>query len=291
MGSNYLMKIKNVAVILVCLAVAFGSVPAHAQSTQSGSIGIEGTVPADAPDQAATITVPGNGQVFTEIPITVSGLCPVGLLVKIFKNNVFAGSVQCGSGSYSIPIDLFNGQNELVARVYDELDQAGPDSNIVTVTFNDNRFATIGTRVSLTSAYAKRGANPGEQLTWPIILSGGTGPYAISVDWGDNTDPDLISQPFAGTFDIKHVYERAGVYNIIVKATDSNGAVAFLQVVGIANGAIAEEAAPTDAVRTVIRVIWWPAVALFPLLLLAFWLGKRHEVTALRQRLEQSSKN
>ncbi len=59
----------------------------------------------------------------------MSGICPGDLLVKIFKNNVFAGSVQCKNGSYSIVIDLFSGQNELVARVYDALDQPGPDSN------------------------------------------------------------------------------------------------------------------------------------------------------------------
>jgi hypothetical protein len=56
-------------------------------------------------------------------------------LVKIFKNNVFGGSVQCDRGNFSLQSDLFVGTNELVARVFDELDQPGPDSNIVTVTF------------------------------------------------------------------------------------------------------------------------------------------------------------
>ena len=69
------------------------------------------------------------------LPVTVTGLCPDGLLVKLFKNNVFAGSVDCTKGSYSLKIDLFTGQNDLVARVYDSLDQPGPDSSIVRVRF------------------------------------------------------------------------------------------------------------------------------------------------------------
>src|SRR5665213_999026 len=167
--------------------------PVMAVTTKSGSIGIQGTIPSPPPARGATIVVPSNGDVFTNVPITVSGLCPTGLLVKIFDNNVFVGSTVCVNGSYSLQIDLFSGRNDLVARVYDALDQAGPDSNTVTVTFNDAQFLQFGTHVSLTSDFAERGAPPGQKLDWPVILSGGTAPYAVSVDWGDGTATDLLS--------------------------------------------------------------------------------------------------
>ena len=71
------------------------------------------------------------------------------MLVKLFKNNVFAGSVQCEDGSYSIKTDLFVGTNELVARVYDDLDQPGPDSNVLTV----NELRNVLGFESLSDAY------------------------------------------------------------------------------------------------------------------------------------------
>jgi hypothetical protein len=257
---------------------------------KNGSVGLEGKISSPPPTQAATITTPGNGATFTAVPITVGGLCPKDLLIKLFSNNVFVGSVQCGNGSYSLQVDLFSGQNDLVARVYDNLDQAGPDSNVVRVTFNDAQFAEFGTRVSLSSIYAKHGAPPGQSLEWPILLSGGTGPYAISVDWGDGSPTDLISQPTAGTINLKHVYKVPGIYKVIVKASDKNGSAAFLQLVAQATGAIQTPAGrgSTANIVTVTKVIWWPLLVIAPLLLVTFWIGRRHELFSLRRHLEQS---
>jgi hypothetical protein len=255
----------------------------------SGSVGLQGTISTAAPTQGATITTPANGATFTSVPITVAGLCPKGLLVKVFSNDVFVGAAECTSGSYSIQVDLFGGENDLVTRVYDALDQAGPDSNSVIVHFNDSVVAQFGTRVALTSNYAKRGADPGSELDWPIILSGGIGPYAISVDWGDGSPAELVSEAFAGTFTIHHTYTTAGVYNVIVKATDSTGTEAFLQLVGVANGAIQSNSSSKNGGNTVIqtKVLWWPAVAMVPLILATFWVGGRHQLFTLRRELEK----
>lgn len=283
---NVLKKLALVTPLLAIIATF--PVIVTAQSTQSGSIGIEAVIPSEPPTTGATIAVPSDGQIFTQIPITVNGICPAGLLVKIFKNNVFAGSTECPGGSYSIQIDLFSGQNDLIARVYDALDQPGPDSNLVTVTFNDTTFGGFSSRPSLTSNYAKRGANPGERLEWPIILSGGTGPFAVSVDWGDGSSADLSSRSGSGEFTVSHIYEQAGVYNIIVKVTDANGTSGFLQLVGIANGAIIANTTADTTVKTRTNVLWWPLLLLFPLLPLSFWMGRRHEIFTLRKRLDDN---
>ncbi|HWT56105.1 MAG TPA: hypothetical protein VN031_03695 [Candidatus Microsaccharimonas sp.] len=268
------------------------------QNPQSGSVGLQGTVAAPPPTQAATIGVPGNGQTFKTTPITISGLCKTGLLVKVFSNNIFVGSASCTSGSYSLQADLFSGQNDLVARVYDSLDQAGPDSNTVTVTYADTQFVQFGTRVSLSSTFAQLGADPGKELDWPIILSGGIGPYAISTDWGDGTAPTLQSEAFAGNITVKHVYKSAGVYKVIVKATDANGTVAFLQLVGVANGKVTQStgtgsstsggSSATGNGNNKATVIWWPMLLLLPLIFAGFWLGRRHELFAIRKQLEKS---
>jgi hypothetical protein len=265
--------------------------PAYA-ATETGSVGLEGRINSAPPTQGASITFPRDGSSITSLPTTITGICPTGLLVKIFKNNVFAGSVQCVNGSFSIQIDLFSGRNELIARVFDELDQPGPDSNTVVVSFP---IATVGTtnRIALTSTFAKRGANPGQTLTWPIILTGGTSPYAITVDWGDGKKPDVISQSFPGSFNITHVYDSAGVYNIIIRATDKEGSLAFLQLVGVANGPVGQNAATGSnsdknaATVTRTKILWQPAAIAIPLIIISFWLGKKYELYILRKRLDR----
>lgn len=286
----------SLAVVLSTVVVL--SKPALAvDNPQGGSVGLQGTISSPPPTQGATISLPRDGQAFGTIPIDVSGICPKGLLVKLFKNNVFAGSQQCDSGSFSIKIDLFTGANELIARVYDTLDQNGPDSNKVNVSFNDAKQGAAS-RPTLTSTYAKRGVNPGDTLSWPIILAGGEGPYAISVDWGDSKAPDLKSQQFAGTFNIDHKYDSPGVYNIVIKATDKNGVSAFLQLVGIANGALTQDSAAQNknnnnngaSTQTKSKIIWQPAAISIPFVVSTFWLGKRHELHVLKKKIERGDR-
>ncbi len=287
----FLLSLLSLTILLLPSATTWAAIPPPGPS--SGSVGLEGTISTAPPTRGATISSPGSGAQFTSVPITVNGLCSTGLLVKIFSNNVFVGSVQCVSGSYSILVDLFSGQNEVVARVYDALDQAGPDSNTVTLNYSDSNYLQFGTSVSLTSVYAKKGANPGDVLVWPITLSGGTGPYAISVDWGDGSPTDLQSQDFAGILNIKHVYKAAGIYKIIVKATDKNHSDAFLQLVGVGNGNAGQSGTSSNSKTAVTKtvIIWWPMLLLLPLILAAFWAGRRNELYVIRKQLERTRDN
>jgi len=291
------MRGLKVALLIGLGITAFLAAPVYAQveNPQSGSVGMQGTISQPPPARGATISVPGNGQTFRAIPTTISGLCPGDLLVKVFKNNVFAGSAQCKNGSYSLLIDLFNGQNDLVARVYDALDQAGPDSNTVTVTFVDEGRGTTS-RPTLTSNFAKRGTNPKQELTWPIVLSGGSGPYALSVDWGDGSAADLRSLGFPGPFDIKHTYEASGVYNVVVKVTDRDGGSAFLQLVAVVNGPLSqdqqggssEQDSGNGKGKTVI--LWQPAAVAIPLLVATFWLGRKYELKYIKKKIENGDR-
>lgn len=256
----------------------------------SGSTGLEGRISAPPPTTAATISFPRPGTVVTDSVVTVTGLCPSGTIIKIFKNNVFAGSAPCVRGSFSVQIDLFSGQNDLIVRVYDDLDQAGPDSAVVTVNYSSPNN-NVGSRVSLTSNFAKRGANPNETLIWPLAISGGDGPYAISVDWGDGSTPSILSQQFAGNFNITHVYSQPGVYTVIVRAVDKNGNIAFLQLVGVANGASSQDSAKDGASKdnkpATVKIVWWPLVLIIPLLIVAFWLGSKHKLFVLKKKINE----
>jgi hypothetical protein len=275
--------------IVVVLAVA-GTTTAQVQNPQSGGVGVQGKISAPPPTSAPTISSPTNGQVLSSIPVEVRGICTGDLLVKLYKNNVFSGSDQCRNGSYSITIDLFSGRNELVARHVDELDQQGPDSNVVGITFNDGATRpNLSERITVTSVYARRGANPTETLTWPIIISGGTPPYAVSVDWGDGSQSDVYSVTLPGEFTIKHVFSQAGVYRALIKVSDKNGNIGFLQLTAIANGEIkdADVAGAIESGKTVTKILWQPVVLAIPFVITTFYLGKKYEVTRIKQRLSK----
>lgn len=291
---------KRLLLIGLVLSFAVFGAPGAAFAAQSiptpnpgnEGIGMEGRIQQPPPSDAPTISLPADGQVFEEIPVTVTGLCADGLLVRIFKNNVFGGSAMCEGGSYTLQIDLFPGANELVAIQYDDLDQPSPESNRRTVTYaidvpnvpgSPNQVAQ---RITLTTNYARRGVDPGKELTWPITISGGRGPYAVSIEWGDGKD-ELLTRDAAGTWDIKHVYERPGVYRVIIKATDADGESAFLQVVAIVNGAVGADVQANETPTVIKRVVLWqPALILFPLLLTSFWLGKRFQLRRVRYRMK-----
>ena len=264
-----------------------------ATNPQNGAIGLSGRISSAPPSTAPSITNPSSGTTFTTLPITVAGLCTSNLLVEIFKNGVFAGSVVCSTGSYSLSIDLFGSQNVLVARQYDALDQASPDSNQVTVTFND-QVATTTNRITLLSNYAVRGTDANTPLSWPLTISGGTAPYAVSVDWGDKTSADVISRPVAGDFTITHTYTNAGSYNITVKASDANNVSAFLQLVGIGNGPVAISSSASNSANSTskptTKVVTWPIIVLLGLSLGSFWLGGRHRVQIIRRKIRSGQR-
>jgi hypothetical protein len=291
------MKFVKSAVFLLCVFLVLndplaGALAPKPPNPQSGPVGVEGQINGPAPSQSASIGIPSNGQHFSNLPITVSGSCPKGLLVEIFDNNVFVGSANCTNGSYSIQVDLFDGQNDLIARVFDALNQRGPDSNTVSVFFS-NSLGSNGSHPTLNTAYARRGADPGKVLSWPLALSGGTGPFAVSIDWGDNSPLDLISRNGPGAFDIQHTYTQSGIFKITVKAVDSTGSAAFLQLTGVSNGPIQQSTTSlngTSGTKVVKVIVWWPLLLMFALILVAFWLGKKHQLETIRNRLRRGQR-
>lgn len=258
----------------------------------AGSYGIEAEKPQPPPQTTATVSTPINGANFSTSPITVTGLCTQGLLVQVYDNGVFVGAANCTTGSFSVQVTLFTGQNDIDAIQYDDLAQASPDSNHITVFFNNASISAFGTLITLTSNYGRRAANPGDTLSWPVLLSGGNGPYAFSIDWGDGQAPSLQSQALPGTVNISHVYKQSGIYRVVVKVVDKNGVTAFLQLVAVANGkptgsGSAGGSSSGGSTQVVTKVVWLPALVTLVLLLPAFWLGRRSELVSLHRKLER----
>ena len=258
---------------------------------QTNGVGLQGEVSAPPPTVAASIVSPANGANFTNVPITLTGSCPANTLVKIFKNGVFGGAIACQNGSYSIQVDLFSGQNELKATVYDALNQAGPDSNVVTINYSNTvANPSLSSLVTLTSNFGQRGANPKQELDWPIIISGGTAPYAVSVDWGDLSPSDVYSQTSVGQFTIRHTYQQSGVFKVLIKAVDQNGTAAFLQLSGVANGQVVQSSvagASTTKTPSVSSVTWQVFAFSFSAIIVTFWLGRGFGTKTVKSKLQR----
>lgn len=241
--------------------VVMGATPLLAvDQTKSGSVDVSGIVPGPPPATPPTITVPAQDAVFSQKNIDVKGDCTPGLVVRIFRNAIFAGSALCQSdGTFALMIDLTEGRNDLIARQYDSLDQSSPDSDTVSVFYNPPQAQPSlpgETPPSSTSSgqttstppsqvaqfqliidydYSFRGISPNVPLHLPIHFSGGTPPYAIAVNWGDGSTT-VVSRESADQFFVDHTYKKAGAYNVKIRISDKNGNTAYLQFVLIVNG-------------------------------------------------------
>jgi hypothetical protein len=268
-----------VGVLLTISTVSAGTL------TGTGSVGLTGIMPGPPPTVAATISVPGQGESFTTSPVTVRGNCPKGTLVEIYKNNIFAGSTACdSSGNYSLSVDLLIGQNQLVARVYNSLNEPGPDSNTVTISYNALPFqgspiAALnlgGNQLLLNTDAVYRGTFPGQQLAMPINILGGVEPYAVNVQWGDSGN-SIVPRNNNLQFDVNHTYDSAGTYQITVQGSDSQGRVAFITVAAIVNGQATPISSGSSSKPMNKLLVLWPLYTSAVAIVASFWMGERRE--------------
>ena len=285
----------GVLLLVVGLSLIAYTASATSPGPESGSIGLSGTVPANPPTVAAVITSPSDGQHFTTTPVTYKGTCPANMLVEMYKNDIFAGSVTCSDkGTFSVDIDLLIGQNKIIAKVYDVLNQPGPDSATITNYYDvlPTQSSSLtpldfgGTQLLLNTDAVFRGSFPGQELSVPIDVLGGTPPYAINIQWGDSSNK-VVPRNSNDSFNTVHTYAKPGTYQISIQATDAAGRVAFITVASIINGqpsVTGTGSTATPASTTNELLVLWPLYTSAIGILGSFWLGERREKQILRKR-------
>ncbi len=274
-------------ILLLFVGLALMAYTSYAASPppESSSVGLTGTMPGKPPTIAAVIKVPNNQTRFTSSPVATSGTCPANTLVEMFKNDIFAGSTPCtDNGVFSLDIDLLVGTNTIIARVYDALNQPGPDSNAVVI-YYDALPVQAGPLTSLdfskqlilNTDAAFRGVFPEQELSIPIDIIGGVPPYAVNIQWGDSNNK-VVSRDNNNSFKISHVYQRAGTYQISIQASDTEGRVAFLTVASIVNGqpsVTASNTIPTETANQLL--VLWPLYASAVAVVISFFIGEYRE--------------
>jgi len=277
--------------MLTGILLAGTSVSSFAASTPpaAGSVGLSGKMPATAPKTAPTITSPVSGLTVSSTPITVSGICATDTIVEVFKNDIFAGASNCGADkTFAILTDLLFGSNNLIARAYDALDQASPDSNAVSVFYNGqlpgissiDGSNTLGQQLVLHTSAVFRGIEPNQQLAIPLDIIGGTAPFSLSFNWGDGGQ-DLVTRSDNVSFSTYHAYKRPGTFQVTIKASDIRGQSAMLTTIVIVNGpsqvmaSTTNGAAPTGIDSKLL--ILWPLYLLAIVAVISYWLGEKRE--------------
>lgn len=282
----------GVLLLLVGFILTIYSVSAASPPPIDSSVGLTGTMPGPAPTIAATIAQPSDQQHFSTSPITVKGSCPQNTVIEVFKNDIFGGSTLCNSnGTYSIDVDLLFGKNTLIVRVFDALNQPGPDSTSLTVFYDVlppqtsplSALSFSGAQLLLNTDAIYRGVFPDKEFNMPVDILGGTPPYAVNVQWGDSNNK-VVPRADNATFRLAHAYRKPGTYQISLQATDSTGRVAFLGVAAIVNGQPSSSAAGgangsgssgPSGLGQVLAL--WPVYTSLVAIVISFWLGERRE--------------
>ena len=280
-----------VGVVLTGYSIlSFSAVSADPRDPQAGSVSLSGTVPAPPPKTAATITSPTSGQHYNVSTVVITGTCPKGTIIEIFKNSIFAGSTPCeDNGKYTITVDLLYGQNSITAQVYDALNQAGPPSTAILLYYDASLLQSApldqlnfnGSQLLLNTDAIYRGSFPGQPLNVPVTIVGGNAPYAVNVVWGDSNNK-IIPRADSTLFNATHAYDKPGTYKITLSGTDSKQQVAFLTVAAIVNGkpsGTGAGGASNTTKKTALNklLVLWPLYAISATMVLSFWLGERRE--------------
>ncbi len=251
------------------------------------------TVSANIDTEAPVITAPADNQRFTASHITISGTCQTDLVVGVFKNDIVAGSTTClENGTFSLPIDLLFGKNDLYARHF-RPGAVSPASNHVIVYFDylvtatspntqDNsqptsaNEETLEKQLIIISEESAKSQPYGKSMVWKIRIVGGLAPYALNWDWGDGTT-ELISLNQAGEYIGKHTYSNAGDYKIKIKVADSKAQAAALELTAISTGLNFISQLERNLTReNDSRLLWLSLISLF-FICISFWLGEHYQ--------------
>jgi hypothetical protein len=170
---------SHAALLIILIIVGiflFASQEFASADTQTASqdVSVSAVVSGNPPTIGAAITSPTDGTAVTAPDEDISGTCQDELFVVIYDNGTSAGSTDCtAAGLFDLTIQLVSGQNALQALNYDGLNQPGPATPTITVTYTPPVVTTTpaGTTVTpVTIPPVLAAPQPVSQLANPAII-------------------------------------------------------------------------------------------------------------------------
>jgi hypothetical protein len=310
--TSYISLMLLLLAIGFFMLYASSNIALSEQMPINNSTTVDAIVSGPVPTIGATITLPANSTTLTDIYVTdINGTCLKNTFVVIDDNSGAVGSTVCtDAGIFTLQIKLKLGANILSALNYDNLNQAGPVTPSVNVNVvQTNGLATESTMPNLPvnpsiisgsnsnlsdcSKYnpvsmpissephvaivcVPRLFGPKTQQAIGLLAWGGSPPYAVDIDWGDNLDNTLLSLPTAGYKTQTFSYAAPNTYKILLKLTDQTGKTAIVQTAVQVNGS-AKATASTSIVNEINNIDWFktpvPLYLLAVAITLGFWGG------------------
>lgn len=208
-------------------------------------------ISAPLPSGAPVITSPTEGSVFSTPAITINGSCPLStpaILVVIYEGTTALGTAQCSAlGTFTVPVTLHTGVQQLVATVVNITDDVGDSSTPLTVTYTPPPAqapaptAPSGTTTPKPSNPRSTPRGGGEQeleirsrspfivyspskpAVWRGSFAGGQPPYTANIAWGDGTT-SWLKQVGSEQQEVSHSYaEVKSAYRVTITLRDSGG--------------------------------------------------------------------
>lgn len=307
---------SHLSLFLILLVVGFflaisQNLTSASPPAQTSSVTVGLVVNGPPPSTGAAITTPVDGTAINNInPLNVSGTCVADSFVVVYNNGDLAGSTICTpAGTFALTVQLSSGDNVLTALNFDNLNQPGPATPAVTVTFrsatvlpevetpilpeNPVIIPGVTTDPSDCDQYEQNGkletggapriavvcvprtvdANQDNKIG--VLVWGGQPPYAINFKWGTG-DTTLISMDAPGYRTVKLRYASSGVYNINIELTDKSSKPATGTTAVEVTGGTSNEAL-IQALSGLVNTAWFetpvPLYVTALAMTLGFWGG------------------
>lgn len=308
----HIQHTSHIALLGMLVIVGFFLVISQNFAGAANDVQVGVVVNGPPPPTGATITAPIDGFNVVNInPSIISGTCVAGSFVVAYDDGTLGGSTICGSdGTFSTSVQLHEGNNALTARNFDNLNQAGPTTPTVNVTFTSHPVTTdtttpilpenpviipgvttgpsdcanytptgtlsVGGQPHVAVVCVPRSIVADQSHSIGVLVWGGTPPYALSFAWGSG-DSTLISMPAPGYKTVQVHYASSGIYNINVQVTDGNSTSTSGQsAIQVTNAATASQTL-TQAINNVFAAAWFqtpvPLYVIAVGLTLGFWGG------------------
>jgi hypothetical protein len=296
------------------LTLGLATIQTNALSS-SQSVTVTATVNGHAPTVGAIITSPADQTKTNVQQQDVSGTCPTGTYVAVYHQGTSAGSTTCtDTGTFTVTVQLSPGVNMLQAQDYDINNQPGPTTDPISVEyipppqptapvqpsvtidktiiplavpkpvdnpcFNDPQQQTpLKNQVSLTVSCMTKDVYIGQPVYVPVSINGGSPPYALTIDWGDDSADDLHSFSSPGNYIVDHVFRTPQIKKLSLRVADANGTTYAIQTVVQVNGSstTTNNTSPVTQLADTTKSSWLdstiPIYGGLAILVFGFWIG------------------
>lgn len=225
--------------------LGFALLGLHQGVSAEQTLFVKAKISAPYPTMPAVISTPQSGFISKESVVVLTGVCQTATpanVVVVSDNDNPVGSVPCqDNGTFRIAVTLTEGAHTLLAQIYNFTEDAGPASTPIQVMYTPPlppqpaptiftaRPATpttpTATPLEIRSSKPAYSFGPHSPVVWVGSILGGQAPYAVSIDWGDQTSSAYTVHD-ATEKSFRHNYDTMEAFTITITVRDAVGGTA-----------------------------------------------------------------